>query len=98
MLTATVCTSTTLFRSIGERAHVRTLKALGHVQLLGRRIRPDDPLLLVEADGVDHERVAVPAADGVTEIRRAQVVTARMRAAEIGRASCRGRVGRDGGG
>ena len=38
-----------------------------------------DPRLLIEADDVDDERVAVPVADGVTEIRRIQRVAVGMR-------------------
>src|ERR1017187_1235425 len=51
------------------------------MQLRGIGIRADGPLFLVEADGVDHERVALPVADGVAEEGGAKVGCGGMRAA-----------------
>ena len=44
------------------------------MQLLRRRVRAEQPLLLVEADGVHDQRIAFPVPDGVSQIRRAQFV------------------------
>src|SRR6185312_4601795 len=64
---------------VGQRPQVRTGDALDHVELVGGRIRARDPLLLVEPDGVDDERVPAPAADRVAEIGGPEA--GRMRAA-----------------
>src|SRR6478609_7243640 len=55
---------------VDERAVVRTRIALDDMQLLGvRRSTSIEPELVVEADGVDDERVALPPADGMPQPR-----------------------------
>ena len=49
---------------VDERAVVRTRITLDDVELLGvRRSTSIEPELVVEADGVDDERVALPPSD-----------------------------------
>src|ERR1043166_5009879 len=55
---------------VGERPQVGTRDTFDHVELFGRRVPAGDPLLFVETDGVDGERVAVPSSDRVAEVRR----------------------------
>src|SRR5687768_5762901 len=51
------------------------------MQLFGVRKRSGKPLLLVESDRINDERVALPPADGMAEERRPQIVTRWMWAA-----------------
>src|SRR2546430_2225687 len=51
------------------------------MQLLRRGIRAGHPLLLVESDCIDDQRVAFPVPDGMTEKCRSQIVTRGMRTA-----------------
>ena len=45
------------------------------MKLLGRRIRSGDPLLLVESDRVDDQRIPLPMTDGMAQERRSQIIT-----------------------
>src|SRR5437660_3626643 len=53
---------------VRQRFQCRPGDALRHVELLARRVGAGNPLLLVEADRIDAERVAVPTPDGMSEI------------------------------
>src|SRR5215475_14669883 len=55
-------------RFILQRVVVRTRDPLDQMKSIGMR-QPEacHPELLVEADGVDHQRIAVPMADGVSQ-------------------------------
>jgi hypothetical protein len=56
---------------VDERAVVGPGVPLDDVQLLGMRCTASiEPELVVEADGVDDERIAVPPADRMSEPRR----------------------------
>src|SRR5690606_24901026 len=64
---------------VSERVDVRARDALDQMQRLGVRIAfTVQPEPLVEADRVDHERVAFPVSDRVTEVARIQQLARRM--------------------
>ena len=80
------------------RAVRRLRDALGQMQLLGCWIGTRHPLLLIEADGIDDERVALPMSDGMPEERGTQVEvddgrTGADAAAQVPVCAKRGRLG-----
>src|SRR6185436_4976173 len=60
---------------IHQCPQVRAGDAFGEMQLFGVRKRSRKPLLLVESDRIDDERLAVPPANRMAEERRAQILT-----------------------
>ena len=59
---------------VSDRVEVGAREPFDHVQLVGRRhSQVVDPHALVESDGVDHQRVALPVPDRMSAIARRQV-------------------------
>src|SRR4030095_4449041 len=63
-----------------QRVVIRTRDALDQMESVGVwEPKPGHPEFFIEADAVDHQRVAFPAADGVSQESRIEEVGRRMR-------------------
>src|SRR4030095_237041 len=64
---------------VRKRSEIGPGNALGKMEFVGRGIAAGEPLLFVEADCVNDERVTFPFAHGVSQVRRTQRIACRMR-------------------